>query len=79
MLSDNDKLLSLLAVIPVVIFWTLTNVLISAVMAGITFIQLVAVLNWSKGISLAASIIVAVAVQMYIVLQPKIRQFIARS
>lgn len=75
-----DKVSNALAVIPVIMFITFTNVIIASVMAGVTFIQLVAVLGWSKGLSLVVAILVAAAVHAYIVFQPKIRNYIsARS
>lgn len=79
MSSTGDKLLRLLAVIPVIMMMTFANVLIASVMAGVTFIQLVAVVGLSKGTSLGVAILVAIAVHGYIMLQPKIRNYIARS
>jgi hypothetical protein len=79
MSSTGDKLLRLLAVIPVIMMMTFANVLIASVMAGVTFIQLVAVVGLSKGTSLGVAILVAIAVHSYIMLQPKIRNYIARS
>jgi hypothetical protein len=77
--TSGSKLLQLLAVIPVICMWTLANVIIASTLAGLTFIQLMAVAGWSKQASLGAAILVAVAVFIYIWLQPKIRSFIARS
>lgn len=71
-----DKLAIALQVIPVILLVTLIDVLITSVMAGVTFLQLITVLGWSKGVSLAVAILVAVAVQAYIYFQPKIRNFI---
>jgi membrane protein YdbS with pleckstrin-like domain len=73
---SNDKLTSALAVIPVILMVTFVNVLIASVMAGITFIQLVAVAGWSKGVSLGVAILIAIAVHAYIAFQPKIRRYI---
>jgi hypothetical protein len=75
-MSLYDKMANALAVIPVIVMVTLVNVLIASVMAGMTFIQLVAVAGWSKGVSLVVAILVAIAVHVYIVLQPKIRNYI---
>jgi len=71
-----DKIATALAVIPVIIMVTLANVLIASVMAGMTFIQLVAVAGWSKNVSLGVAILVAIVVHAYIVFQPKIRKYI---
>lgn len=75
----NSNLQILLRVIPVIVMWTFANVLIASVLAGVTFIQLVAVLGWSKSISLCVAILVAIAVNAYIMLQPKIRNYMVRS
>lgn len=76
---DNNKLLHLLGVIPVICFWTFANVLIVSTMAGITFIELISVVGWGKQLSLFVAILVAIAVTVYIWFQPKIRTFISRS
>lgn len=76
----SDKLANLLAVTPVIILTTLANTFIAFVMAGFTFLELVSLAGWSKGFSLGAAILVAVAVHVYIACQPKIRNYIkARS
>lgn len=75
-MSLIDRVSNALAVIPVIVMVTLANVLIASVMAGVTFIQLVAVAGWSKGVSLGVAILVAIAVHAYIVFQPKIRNYI---
>jgi hypothetical protein len=75
-MSLYDKVSDALAVIPVIVMVTFANVLIASVMAGVTFIQLVAVAGWSKGVSLGVAILVAIAVHAYIVFQPKIRNYI---
>ena len=61
-MSLYDRVADALAVIPVILMVTFTNVLIASVMAGVTFIQLVAVAGWSKGVSLGVAILVAIAV-----------------
>lgn len=75
----DDKLQKLLTVIPVIIFNVLITTLISFVLACVTLIQLVAVVGWSREISLVVAILVAMAVNLYIWLQPMIRNFITRS
>ena len=77
--SSGSKLAQLLAIIPVICLWVFANVIIASTLAGITFIQLMAVAGWSKQASEGAAILVAVAVFIYIWMQPKIRSFIARS
>ena len=74
-----SKLLRLLLVIPVLAMWMLANVIIASTMAGIVFIQLVAVAGWSKNASLGVAILTAIAVMIYISLQPKIRAYLSRS
>lgn len=76
MSSFHKRLANTLAVLPVIILVTFTNVLIASVMAGATFLQLLTVLNWSKSSSLVVAILVAVAVYLYIIFQPKIRNYI---
>ena len=76
----SEKLHKLLAVVPVIIMWTLANVLIAFVLAMVVGIQLVAVYGWNKPISLCVAVLVAIAVHLYIWGQPKIRRYIsARS
>lgn len=76
----TEKLANLMAVLPVIIFVTFANVLIASVMAGVTFLQLMAVAGWHRGPSLVAAILVAVVVHAYLTLQPTIRNYIsARS
>jgi hypothetical protein len=75
----GSPLTRLLAVIPVICLWVFANVIIASSMAGLTFIQLMAVAGWSKQASEGVAILVATAVMVYIWLQPKIRSFIARS
>jgi len=79
MSSTSNKLLRLLAVIPVIMMMTFANVIIASVMAGLTFIHLTTEVGLSKGVSLGAAILVAIAVHAYIVYQPKIRNYITRS
>lgn len=80
MTARNNGLADALAVIPVIIMLVLANTLIASALAGIVFIQLIAVVGWSKGVSLGAAVLVAVVVHLYIYLQPKIRGYIsARS
>jgi hypothetical protein len=71
-----DKLTNMLAVIPVIMMITLTNVIIAATMAGVVFIQLISVAGWGKTLSLVIAILVAIAVHLYIFCQPKIRNYI---
>jgi ABC-type dipeptide/oligopeptide/nickel transport system permease subunit len=77
MATLHSKLAQALAVIPVILLVTLVNVVIASTLAGITFIQLIAVLGWSKGASLVVAILVAIAVHTYIACQPKIRNYIS--
>lgn len=77
--TPGSKLSRLLTVIPVICLWTFANVIIASSMAGLTFIQLIAVAGWSKQASEGVAILVATVVMAYIWLQPKIRSFIARS
>jgi hypothetical protein len=81
MLSPELKsnLFRLLTVIPVHVMWVLANVIIASTMASIVFIQLVAVAGWSKNASLGVAILTAIAVMVYIWLQPKIRTYLLRS
>lgn len=74
----SEKLANALAVIPVIVMITFANVLIASIVSGFIFIQLVAVVGWSKGVSLGVAILVAIAVHAYIVFQPKIRNYISR-
>jgi membrane protein YdbS with pleckstrin-like domain len=75
---SNEKLANALAVIPVIVMITFANVLIASIVSGFVFIQLVAVVGWSKWASLGVAILIAIAVHGYIVLQPKIRNYISR-
>ena len=75
----GSKLLRLLAVVPMLVMWMLANVIISSTMAGLVFVQLFAVAGWSKNASLGMAILTAIAVMLYIWLQPKIRSYISRS
>jgi DNA integrity scanning protein DisA with diadenylate cyclase activity len=76
----TDKLTRLLVVLPVIISVALTNVVIAFAMAGLVFIQLISVYNWTQMRSLIAAILIAVAVHAYIYFQPNIRRYIsARS
>lgn len=76
----TEKLANLMMVLPIIIFVTFTNVIIASVLAGVTFLQLMAVAGWHRGPSLVVAILVAIAVHAYITLQPTIRNYIsARS
>lgn len=80
MTTRSNGLANALAVIPVIIMLVFANTLIASAIAGVVFIQLVAVIGWSKGASLGAAVLIAVVVHAYIYLQPKIRSYIsARS
>jgi hypothetical protein len=76
----SERLQNLLAVVPVIILWTLVNVLISFVLSIVAFIQLVAVYGVDKRVSMGVAVLIAIAVHLYIWGQPKIRRYIsARS
>ena len=80
MTTRNNGLANALAVIPVIVMLVFANTFIASAIAGVIFIQLVAVVGWSKGASLGAAVFIAVAVHAYIYLQPKIWGYIsARS
>ena len=80
MIARNNGLANALAVIPVIIMLVFANTLIASALAGVVFVQLIAVAGWSKGTSLLAAVLVAVVVHAYIYLQPKIRSYVgARS
>jgi len=79
MSTISNKLLHLLTVIPVIIMWTFANTLISFVMAGVTFLQLISVANWNKTPALIVSIFVAILVHSYLYFQPNIRRFIFKG
>jgi len=76
---STEKLARALAVIPVIAMMTFANVLIASVVSGFVFIQLVAVVGWSKEVSLGVAVLVAIAVHVYIMLQPKIRNYISKE
>ena len=76
MFNLSNKFANFLAVVPVIMLMTLATTLITSVVAGVVFVQLVAVAGWGKEISLAIAILTAVVVYLYIVLQPKIRTYI---
>ena len=67
-----------LAVIPVILLTLVVNVLIATVMGMVTFMQLIWVYGWSKWSATTVAILVAIAVHVYIMLQPKIRSYISR-
>lgn len=78
--SFSDKLRDLLAVVPVIMMWTIINVLISFTLAFVVFVQLITVYGWEKRLSMGVAVLVAIAVHLYIWGQPKIRKYIsARS
>lgn len=80
MATRHNGLANALAVIPVIIMLVFANTLIASALAGVVFIQLLAIYGWSKGVSLGAALLIAVVVHAYIYLQPKIRGYIsARS
>lgn len=80
MTTRKGGLANVLAVIPVIFLMVIANTFIASVIAGVAFIQLVAVVGWDKGLSLFTAILIAIVVHVYIVLQPKIRGYIsARS
>ena len=62
MSTPNDKVYSMLGAIPVIIMTTLANVIISFILAGFVFIQLVSVYNCGQKASLMMAILTAVAV-----------------
>jgi len=74
--SLHERLSKALAVIPVILITTIINVLMSSTLATIAFIQLVSVAQWGKLASLVVAILIAIAVQLYIWFQPKIRNYI---
>lgn len=76
MSTISQKLFQLLSVLPFILAWTLVNTLISSVMAGVTFIQLISVAEWSKTTALITAIMVAIAIHIYLFLQPQIRSII---
>lgn len=76
MSTISNKLLQLLYVLPIIIAWTFINVLISATIAGVVFIQLLTVAEWNKTSSLIIAVAVAILIHIYLFLQPKIRSII---
>jgi hypothetical protein len=74
--SLHERLSKALAVIPVILITTIINVLMSSTLATIAFIQLVSVAQWDKYASLAIAVLIAIAVRVYIWLQPNIRNYI---
>ena len=75
----RDKILNVLAVLPVILMVTFTNVIVSFVLAGVT-IWCLRDVGWTNKSSLVIGVLVAVAVHAYIYFQPKIRGYIsARS
>jgi membrane protein YdbS with pleckstrin-like domain len=73
----QDSLSKALAVVPVILMTTIINVVLATVMGMVTFMQLLLVYGWSRKSSLVVAILVAIAVHVYIVLQPKIRSYIS--
>jgi hypothetical protein len=74
----HEKLSKALAVIPVILMTTILNVIIATVMGMVTFMQLIWVYGWSKWSATTVAILVAIAVHVYIMFQPKIRSYISR-
>ena len=72
----RKQLGNLLAVLPAILLLVFVNTFIAAALAGEVFLQLVAVVGWSKNLSLGVAILVAIVVHVYIMLQPKIRNYI---
>lgn len=78
-MSDSDnKLSNALAAIPVILMMTFANVIIATVMGMVTFMQLFMVYGWTKWSSSLVAILIAIAVHVYIRLQPNIRRYIDR-
>ena len=80
MSSFNERLANVAATLPIIIMTTLLNVLIASVMGIMTYLQLQFALGWTKLPSEITAVLVAVAVHLYIWMQPKIRNYLnARS
>ena len=75
----KDSLSKTLAVVPVILMTTIINVVLATVMGMVTFMQLFLVYGWAKKSSLVVAILVAIAVHVYIMFQPKIRSYISRK
>jgi len=73
----NEGLSNLLAALPVIVITTMVNVFIASVMGIMTFLQLSLVAEWSKSLSEASGLLIAVATYLYIWGQPKIRNYIS--
>ena len=65
-----------LPIIAVIFIFTIANVIITTTVAIVAFMQLVTVYGVSKEVSLFVATLVAIAVYVYIFLQPKIRNYI---
>lgn len=76
--TTSEKLANLMAVLPVIIIMTFTNVIISFVMGMTAFLQLIWVVHCSKTMAEILAVLVAVAVHFYIWGQPIIRGYITR-
>lgn len=75
MSKTYDRLANLLAMLPVLLLTVFVNVFIAASTAGVVFLQLIDS-GWSKNLSCGVAVLVAIAVLIYIWLQPKIRNYI---
>jgi uncharacterized membrane protein len=71
-----EKLVNLLSVIPVIIFMTLANLIISFVVAFVVFVQLLTVAGWSRNVSMVVGILVAAAIHAYIYAIPGLRNYV---
>lgn len=76
MSSLYDKVVNILAVVPVILMMVLTNVLIACVISFVVFIQLLTVAGWGKTASMVVAILVAAATHAYIILQPRLNAYI---
>ena len=68
---------NLFAIIPVIVMTTLINVAIAFTLAAVVFLQLYSALGWSKSVSVFIACLVAALTHLYILMQPKIRQYIS--
>jgi MFS superfamily sulfate permease-like transporter len=78
MLGSGDRLSNALAAIPVILMTTIANVIIATVMGMVTFMQLFWAYGVSRWPSTIVAVLVAIAVHVYIRLQPNIRNYIDR-
>ena len=71
-----ERMRNSLAVIPVIWMTTIIDTGISSFISISTFLHLVTISGYSKGLSLFIAILLAIAVYIYIVCQPNIRNYI---